>query len=222
MFIRRGARKLCDVCASVWDANRQAMIAEAMQRAKTASELKLSGSKKQIEWADRIRERWLFNVQWDVSSHLIGTNVERATEAVSTQKQAIAVQQACTNVLALRLAAIDEVLSHAVAAWWIDWRFQLMTGSAGRRTLRSSLNSSRCWPADLASRRHHRAAMAVRLPIMGVTKRRAPHRFAYLNALRRSLTWHPKAIRSRSPERSLRHPSREPDEAEDVGRLVPL
>jgi hypothetical protein len=125
IFIRRGARKLCDVCASVWDAKRQAMIAEAVPRAKTASELKLSGSKKQIEWADRIRERWLFNVQWDVSSHLMGTNVERATESVSTQKQAIAVQQACTNVLALRLAAIDEVLSHAVAAWWIDWRFQL-------------------------------------------------------------------------------------------------
>jgi hypothetical protein len=120
------ARKLCDACTANFEAKRERMIADSIRRAYEACKsIKLTGSKKQVARAERIRERWLFELQCEIPPFSLGPSVERASTHVLGKEQALAVQQAITGVLASRLKAIDEVLAHGEAAWWIDWRDQL-------------------------------------------------------------------------------------------------
>ncbi|WP_027576743.1 hypothetical protein [Bradyrhizobium sp. WSM1743] len=98
------------------------MISNSVQRTKeAAAATKLTGTRKQIEWAERIREKWLFIVKREIPTHLL-SNLEKARiGAVSPE----AIEQAITTVLAARLAAIDGVVAHCKAAWWIDFRSYL-------------------------------------------------------------------------------------------------
>jgi hypothetical protein len=96
------------------------MISNSVQRTKEAvAGTKLTGSKKQIEWADRIREKWLYIVKRDTSPHSLKSSLEKARSSGALPD---AIERATTSVLAVRLAAIDEVLAHGNAAWWIDFR----------------------------------------------------------------------------------------------------
>jgi hypothetical protein len=138
--IQRAARMLCCACLADYDAKRKRLIEDSIRRANEASKsVKLTGSRKQIEWAERIRDRWLFDLQRDIPQT---PSVENAIYIASGNEQAFAVQQAITSVLEVRLKAIEEVLDHGQAAWWIDWRYQLnerinkITNNAMRSELR--------------------------------------------------------------------------------------
>jgi hypothetical protein len=127
IVIKRAARMLCNDCLAEHQAERKRMIADSVQRNNVAAgSIRMTGSKKQIEWAERIRERWLDVVTRDIPPLSIKPSVDKADFGMSKPaKGAVAVQQAITNVLAARLAAIDEVVARDKAAWWIDFREDL-------------------------------------------------------------------------------------------------
>ncbi|WP_407117262.1 hypothetical protein [Bradyrhizobium sp. LMG 9283] len=122
MRTRAARRTLCEVCLGAHRAKRDCMISNSVQRTKeAAAATKLTGTRKQIEWAERIREKWLFIVKREIPTHLL-SNLEKARiGAVSPE----AIEQATTTVLAARLAAIDGVVAHCKAAWWIDFQSYL-------------------------------------------------------------------------------------------------
>jgi hypothetical protein len=118
--IRAAARRVCETCLARHKAMRVDMISNSAQRTKEALlGTTLTGSKKQIDWAARIREKWLYIVKRDIPSRLLNSIFEKAQ---SSSVSPDAVEQCTTNVLAVRLTAIDEVLAHGNAAWWIDFR----------------------------------------------------------------------------------------------------
>jgi hypothetical protein len=118
--ISAAARSLCKACLAEHQARREGMISNSVQRTKEAvAGTKLTGSKKQIEWADRIREKWLYIVKRDIPPHSLKSSFEKAQSIGASPD---AVERGITNVLAVRLEAIDEVLAHSKAGWWIDFR----------------------------------------------------------------------------------------------------
>jgi hypothetical protein len=126
LVTQRAARMLCGVCLADYDAKRKRLIKDSIRCADEASKsVKLIGSRKQIEWAERIRERWLFDLQRDIPPLSLRPSVEKAIYGASGKEQPFAVQQAITSVLEVRLKAIEEVLGHSQAAWWLDWRDRL-------------------------------------------------------------------------------------------------
>jgi hypothetical protein len=123
LAIRAAARSICKTCLAEHQARREGMISNSVQRAKEAvAGTKLTGSKKQIAWAERIREKWLYIVKRDIPPHSLKSSFEKAQSSGAFPD---AVEQGTTNALAVRLAAIDEVLAHSEAAWWIDFRDHL-------------------------------------------------------------------------------------------------
>jgi hypothetical protein len=118
--IANAARTLCEACLTEHKVKREGMISNSVQRTKEAvAATKLTGSKKQIAWADRIREKWLYVVKRDIPPHSLKSSFEKAQSSGALPD---AIERATTNVLAARLAAIDEALAHSKAAWWIDFR----------------------------------------------------------------------------------------------------
>jgi len=116
------------------------MISSSSQRTKGAvTATELTGSKKQIDWADRIREKWLLIFKRDTPPHYFNSNLEKA-RSINVLPDAI--EQAITNVLAVRLTAIDEVLAHGKAAWWIDFREYLdpMVNKATEEAIKSEFS----------------------------------------------------------------------------------
>lgn len=120
VFIKAAARDLCEACLNAHKVKREHMISDLVQRTKEAiAATKLTGSKKQIEWADRIREKWLHIVKRDIPPHSLKSSFEKAQSRGALRDT---IERVTTNVLTVRLAAIDEVLAHSKAAWWIDFR----------------------------------------------------------------------------------------------------
>jgi hypothetical protein len=118
--INAATRALCEPCLTEHKVKREGMISNSVQRTKeAAAATKLTGTKKQIEWADRIREKWLYIVKRDIPPHSLKSSFEKAQSSGALPN---AIEHATTNVLAARLAAIDEVLPHNKAAWWIEFR----------------------------------------------------------------------------------------------------
>jgi hypothetical protein len=118
--INAAARKLCEACLTEQNVRREAMISNSVQRTKEAvAATKLTGSKKQIDWADLIREKWLLIFKRDTPPHSLKSSLEKVRSSGALPD---AIERATTNVLAVRLAAIDEVLAHSKAAWWIEFR----------------------------------------------------------------------------------------------------
>jgi hypothetical protein len=118
--INVAARNLCEACLTEHNVRREAMISNSVQRTKEAvAATKLTGSKKQIDWADLIREKWLLIFKCGTPPHYLKASLEKAR---SSGVLPDAIERATTNVLAARLAAIDEVLAHGKAAWWIEFR----------------------------------------------------------------------------------------------------
>ena len=120
--IRTARRTLCEACLTAHKAKRDCMVSNSVQRTKeAAAATKLIGSKKQIEWASRIREKWLYIVKRELPTQVLFSFDKVRGADVSPE----AIEQAATTVLAVRLAAIDDVVTHSQAAWWIDFRDHL-------------------------------------------------------------------------------------------------
>jgi hypothetical protein len=123
IVINAAARNLCKACLTEHSVKREAMISNSVQRTQDAvAATKLTGSTKQIERADRIREKWLLIFKRDTPAHSLESSIEKARSSGALPG---AIEHATTNVLAVRLAAIDEVLTHSKAAWWIDFQSYL-------------------------------------------------------------------------------------------------
>lgn len=117
--IRAARGTLCEACLTAHKTKRDCMISNSVERTKeAAAATKLIGSKKQIEWASRIREKWLYIVKRELPAHVLFSFEKVRAADVSPE----AIEQAATAVLAGRLAAIDEVVTHSQAAWWIEFR----------------------------------------------------------------------------------------------------
>ena len=120
LVINSATRKLCETCLTEHKVRREAMISNSVQRTEEAvAATKLTGSKKQIDWADLIREKWLLVLRRDTPPHPLKSSLEKARSSGALPD---VIERATTNVLAARLAAIDEVLAHSKAAWWIEFR----------------------------------------------------------------------------------------------------
>lgn len=120
LALRSASRKLCVMCASAHGAERERMIVESILSGKEGLQVELAGSRKQINWAVEIRERWQSTIRRELPSD-IQKRIEKARGLVSGQA-VLALEQASTNVLAARLAAIADVLAHTKAAYWIEGR----------------------------------------------------------------------------------------------------
>src|SRR5260221_8213845 len=79
IVIKAAARNLCEACLTEHKVRRADMISNSVQRVKEAvAATKLTGSKKQTEWADRIREKWLYIVKRDIPPHSLKSSFEKA------------------------------------------------------------------------------------------------------------------------------------------------
>lgn len=120
------------------------MIAKSILSGKEALQVELTGTRKQIDWAVDIREGWQSSIRRDLPSD-IHQRIEKARYTVSGQAQIMALEQALTNVLATRLAAIADVLAHTKAAWWIEGR----DGHFSYRIAKATEDALRCELANL-------------------------------------------------------------------------
>jgi hypothetical protein len=117
IFVRNAARKVCKTCMAEHEARRKGMISNSIQRTKEAvADRKLTGTEKQIKWGDEIRENWLDNIKRQITPHYLQSIFEKTQSSGASPD---AVERSKTNVLAVRLAAIDEMLTHGEAGWWI-------------------------------------------------------------------------------------------------------
>lgn len=96
LAVNAAARRLCTACLAEHDEMRKGMISSSVQRNREAiARTKMSGSKKQIEWAGRIREKWLYTVKRTMPEHSLSQFSNARCGGISPE----AVEQAITNVL---------------------------------------------------------------------------------------------------------------------------
>lgn len=115
-------------------------------RSKEALNIELIGTRKQIDWAGDIRENWMSGVRRDLPGY-VQEKIEKARDALLDQAQIMGLEQALTNVLVTRLAAIDDVVAQTRAAWWIDRR----GGGLNDRINKTTDDALRCELAYLQS-----------------------------------------------------------------------
>lgn len=113
--IRRAAGTLCSACIKQHVEERTSMIAASSTRShEIVSATRLTGSVRQIEWAERIRSAW--------RDHAFGRGMlarsvfSNAEDRVHPEE----IERAVTNVLAARIVATERVLAKMRAAEWID------------------------------------------------------------------------------------------------------
>jgi hypothetical protein len=118
--IKSAERRICTACLAEHEARRDVMISKSVQRTEEGiARTKLTGSKKQIKWAVSIRAHWLKSAERNIPPYPLRLCFEEAQASGAAPET---VQRVITNVLTARLAAIDELLAHSEASWWIDSR----------------------------------------------------------------------------------------------------
>lgn len=124
VFIKAAAERLCDACVKKHEDARISMLEAAEERSKTiVAETKLRGSPKQIEWAESIRAGWrasFFRFSCRDVPLMKTTRESIMKKVVNASPEAL--EEAITNVLAERLAGLEESLTESRSRFWIDDR----------------------------------------------------------------------------------------------------